>query len=348
MDMAEAEGTDPRSAIPVMAKRAIEAHRKTRPALFATYKGKDNEHCIRDSEYHLGFLFEAAGLGSPLLFVNYIAWAKVLMKHLGIEPEIFRENLEFLRRECQLELRGEFAAKVDETMGMALAEFDSMPETIPPYVDCKDSNCLATAYLNALLDRDRKRAYDIIMAAKGKGVPLRDIYLTLQKVQYELGRQWQHRQISVAQEHYATAVTQQILAQFYPDVLSAKFKKGTAVVACVGSELHEMGARMVADFLEMDGWDVSYLGANTPPATIVAYLHARKARMLLLSATMGTNVHIIRDLIAEIRKDEALAEVRVIVGGYPFNQAPDLWLAVGADGTATDAQGAVEMAEILR
>jgi methanogenic corrinoid protein MtbC1 len=346
--MASVGDIDTSSAIPVMAKRAIEAHRKMRPALFASYKGKDNEHCVRDSEYHLGFLFEAASLGSPSLFVNYVAWAKVLMKHINIEPEIFRENLEFLRLECRKELKGEFAAKAGEIMGLALAEYDSMPDTIPPYVDCRDANCLAAAYLNALLDRDRKWAYNIIMEAKRKGVPLQEIYLTLQKVQYELGRKWQHREISVAQEHYATAVSQQIMAQFYPDILSRKVKKGTAVVACVGSELHEMGARMVADFLEMDGWDISYLGANTPPSSLIAYLHARKARMLLLSATMGTNVHIIRDLIAEVRKDPALADVRVIVGGYPFNQAPDLWLAVGADGTAADAQGAVEMAEVLR
>jgi methanogenic corrinoid protein MtbC1 len=339
---------DPSAAIPMMARRAIEAHRKLRPVLFASYKGKDNEHCIRDSEYHLNFLFEAASVGSPSLFVNYVAWAKVLMKHIGIEPEIFRENLEFLRAECRKELKGTFAERVDEIMGQALQEYDSMPDTVPPYIDCQDADCLAGAYLDALLDRDRKKAFEIVMTAKAKGVPLQEIFLTLQKVQYEIGRQWQHRQISVAQEHYATAVSQQIMAQFYPDILAAKGSKGTAVVACVGSELHEMGARMVADFLEMDGWDVSYLGANTPSASLIAYLHARKARLLLLSATLGTNVHIVRELIAEVRKDPALAEVRIIVGGYPFNQAPDLWLAVGADGTASDAQGAVEMAEILR
>jgi methanogenic corrinoid protein MtbC1 len=36
--------------------------------------------------------------------------------------------------------------------------------------------------------------------------------------------------------------------------------------------------------------------------------------------------------------------VLVLVGGYPFNLAPDLWRRIGADGWAPDAQLAVERA----
>jgi methanogenic corrinoid protein MtbC1 len=36
-----------------------------------------------------------------------------------------------------------------------------------------------------------------------------------------------------------------------------------------------------------------------------------------------------------------------MVGGYPFNIAPNLWQSVGADGYARDAQQAVTVAESL-
>jgi methanogenic corrinoid protein MtbC1 len=35
-------------------------------------------------------------------------------------------------------------------------------------------------------------------------------------------------------------------------------------LACVEGELHEVGARMASDFLEMAGFDVRFLGANVP------------------------------------------------------------------------------------
>jgi hypothetical protein len=49
--------------------------------------------------------------------------------------------------------------------------------------------------------------------------------------------------------------------------------------------------------LETDGWDVSYLGANTPHADIISMLKERNARALLVSVTMGYNVKRVSALI---------------------------------------------------
>ena len=37
----------------------------------------------------------------------------------------------------------------------------------------------------------------------------------------------------------------------------------------------------------------------------------------------------------------------ILVGGYPFLLSPDLWRRVGADGFASDAQQAVQVANAL-
>lgn len=331
---------DPYSLIDKMAYGAIDEHRRLRPALFASYKGVDNEHCIRDTKYHFTFLFDAASIGAPGLFINYVAWGRVLLKHLGIEPEIFLENLQFMQKECCKELQQPFAGQVDSIMQLAIERFPTMTDTVPSFIDEEDENGkVASEYLTAILRSDRTKAQDVIKNAQLKGLDVKDIYLSIfQKVQHEVGRRWQHREISVAQEHYATAVSQQLMAQIYPSILTAGIKKGSIVVACVGNELHEMGARMVSDFLEMDGWDVSYLGSNTPTASIISYLKQRKAGMLMISATMGYNVKNVRELVRSVRSDGELNMVKIVVGGYPFNQIVDLWRSVGADGYARDAE----------
>jgi methanogenic corrinoid protein MtbC1 len=101
---------------------------------------------------------------------------------------------------------------------------------------------------------------------------------------------------------------------------------------------------MVADFFEMAGWDVYFCGANTPHAAVVQSVVERAAEVLAASATMGYHLHAVRDLIELVRADPRCAKLRVLVGGHPFTIDPALWRAVGADGTAADAEAAVVLA----
>ncbi len=66
-------------------------------------------------------------------------------------------------------------------------------------------------------------------------------------------------------------------------------------------------------------------------------LAAEKAELLALSATMTYHVRAVADLIKEVRATPGIAGVTVMVGGYPFNIAPDLWRNVGADAYVADA-----------
>jgi methanogenic corrinoid protein MtbC1 len=106
----------------------------------------------------------------------------------------------------------------------------------------------------------------------------------------------------------------------------------------VGGELHELGVRMVADFLEMEGWDTYYLGASTPDKDVVAALLDRKADLLAVSVTMPYNVHLVKRLIAAVRAEPGLAGLKIMAGGYPFAIDKDLFREVGADATASSAE----------
>ena len=125
-------------------------------------------------------------------------------------------------------------------------------------------------------------------------------------------------------------------------------KVGHSLVATsVGGELHEIGMRMVADFLEMEGWDTYYLGANTPTDSILLSLEERQADVLAISATLTLHVSKVSELIDQIRTSPSQSTIKILVGGYPFNIARNLWQQVGADGYAPDAQGAVLAANRL-
>ena len=168
----------------------------------------------------------------------------------------------------------------------------------------------------------------------------------LQPSQYQLGFLWQTGKITVAQEHYATALTQTIMAGLYPRIFAGgkKRRKGTVLSACAPGELHEIGLQMVTDLLEMEGWDTYYLGANLPVHQVCGELERRGAQLLCLSATILPHVPYLGQVISQVRQDANLAQVKVLVGGRPFKLVEDLWQQLGADGSAGDAQGAVRQA----
>ncbi|MCA9973676.1 MAG: cobalamin-dependent protein [Anaerolineales bacterium] len=209
---------------------------------------------------------------------------------------------------------------------------------------------LAHAYLDALLQRRRHAANQLIQEAVQQGTPVQEIYLQVfEPVQHEIGRLWQLNQISVAEEHYCTAATQLVMSQLYPHIFTTRKNGWRFTAASIGGELHELGIRMVADFFEMAGWDTVYLGANTPAQAIVETLQAARSHILGISATMMFHITAVAELIRQVRLTPAGRQIRIMVGGYPFNVTPDLWQSVGADGFASNAVEAVHVAtQLLR
>jgi methanogenic corrinoid protein MtbC1 len=137
------------------------------------------------------------------------------------------------------------------------------------------------------------------------------------------------------------------MSQLYPYIFSTRKRAGTMVATSVAGELHEIGARMVADFFELDGWDTFYLGANTPTPSVVRMVAERRPQVLAISATITFNLRAVEDLIAATRAEKDCRHVKTVVGGYPFNVAANLWRNVGADGYAESADDAVNVAENL-
>jgi len=94
---------------------------------------------------------------------------------------------------------------------------------------------------------------------------------------------------------------------------------------------------MLADFLEMEGWDVTYLGANTPKEELLAHLKDHKPFMAALSVATMFNLDHARLTIKTIKEDEETKDIKIMVGGLAFNSMPQLWHNIGADGYAADA-----------
>ena len=197
-------------------------------------------------------------------------------------------------------------------------------------------------YLRALLEADVPRARTVLDDAVSAGTPVRLVYLdVLQPTLYEVGRRWSHAEISIAQEHLATAATQSAMARLAESLSDGRRRvsPGAAVVACVSDELHAVGGRMVADFLEADGWRVVFLGQLTPGTDLAVLAAEQGATLVALSAALPERVPQVAEVCAALRGLDPAPYV--LVGGQAFGGSPERALRTGADAFAVDAEAAV-------
>ena len=220
----------------------------------------------------------------------------------------------------------------------------------------------AARYLELLRAMRADAALELVESVIQSGQPLERVYLDiLAPALRETGTLWERGELSVGEEHTISEATQRIMSRIAPSPggwvapspggraaptpgawASAGGK--TCLALAVSREEHTIGARMVADLLRLDGWDVVFPRGNLSIRHVVEMLESNPPDLVALSVTLSENVAEAETLIAVIREHRALRGVRILVGGQAFLGRPSLWQKVGADATADDAEAAVLMA----
>ena len=177
--------------------------------------------------------------------------------------------------------------------------------------------------LVAALDRfdetGAQRAFDRLLAALTLDVVLRDV---LVPYLHDLGERWEYGQATVAQEHFASNLLRGRLM-----ALARVWDRGggpRALLACAEGELHDLPLLAFGLVLREHGWRISYLGADTPVASVV-----EAARTLAPDAVVvsGTTSGALQGIATRLR------EVALAAPLYLAGAAADPHVARRAHGT---------------
>lgn len=200
-------------------------------------------------------------------------------------------------------------------------------------------------YLDALRRGDRHAAYRALDEALDDGRELGQVYLDIvQPAMREIGRLWQEDELTVAEEHLATAITESAMSRMFERVFVWRdVRTPKLLAACAQEERHQMGLRMLCDLLELAGWETTYLGASVPIESLVDLVQKHKPDAVAISATIAPHVPRVREAIQAIRSAPLERQPVIAVGGRVFLTDPSLADRVGADLTAADAEQAVHV-----
>ncbi len=119
--------------------------------------------------------------------------------------------------------------------------------------------------------------------------------------------------------------------------------RGKVVLGTVEGDLHTIGKSLVAMMMEGAGFEVYDAGVDVSPDAFVAAIKEKKPDIVGMSALLTTTMLAMKRTIDAIKEAGLRDKVKIMVGGAPLS--PDYAKQIGADGYASNAATAADMAK---
>ncbi|MFA5785020.1 MAG: B12-binding domain-containing protein [Phycisphaerae bacterium] len=200
-------------------------------------------------------------------------------------------------------------------------------------------------YLETLLSGDRVKSRSVVEEALQSGVTAHNVYLDLiWPAMVEIEKLIRSDKITSIQEHLATRINRTIVDQLQNKLPRRQKREKRVVICCAQDQLQELGAQMMTDLFESDGWEVRFVGGGLNNDDILEYINDYAPKLLIIYGAQASQAPGIRALIDTIRNVNAWPDMRIMVSGGLFNRAEGLWEEIGADMFAENASQALQNA----
>ena len=199
---------------------------------------------------------------------------------------------------------------------------------------------------SCLLAADETAAWHVIELALAAGRSPTFCYLDMIAVALaSIGERWSTEDISVADQHLATAVAVRLVSR-----LGARFRRpgrsrGTIVFGAPRGELHSLPIAIVSDLVRLQGYDVLELGANVPPeAFVVSATRTPRLICVGIGVTRPELLGSAQEVVDAVRAADD--EVPIVIGGLAVSDVDKVALR-GVTAVASDGREAITIVESL-
>jgi DNA-binding transcriptional MerR regulator len=178
---------------------------------------------------------------------------------------------------------------------------------------------LRAAWLKACMAFDEQSAENVLAQAFALYPPEAVCFEVLQRGLSDIGEGWYRGEVTIQQEHFASALANRRLATLIAST-PAPSRSGRIVVACPPEEEHAFSAMLIAFVERRRGWDVLFLGANVALLRLEAALRQTRPQLVIAPAQQLHTAATLIDM-AELARREKVA---LAFGGLIFNRVPAL------------------------
>ncbi len=316
-----------------------------RPELAERFGRTAFRHWSRHLVQRCRELSAALLVDEPELFAAELAWSRTGFERREVPVDDLSASLECLAETLSNELPEDSVEPLATYFELAVERLAQAPEGGPDAIHGVE-NRLVLEYLEAAISGRQRRAIGLVVDAVDNGLQIEEAYRDVLEVAQRLvGEMWHAQELSVAQEHFVTATTEAVMTLLAHRAEPPAPAERTVVVAVVPGNAHQLGARALAHWFEMDGWNAIYLGSELPATEAAAALEVFEADLFALSIALSVQIPAARSAVRAAR--EARPECRILLGGRVIASVSDLWRKLGADATAGSAKEAIAVAHQL-
>lgn len=196
---------------------------------------------------------------------------------------------------------------------------------------------------NHFLNGDRPRARQLVGRVLASGVTpaefANDVVWPLHETLFTHRRKDEVAELAF---NYAVRLLRTTVDQLQPGYAQAPRNGGTVLLFSGRDDIEDLGGQIAADLLEAAGWEVWFGGPLVATDDVLAEVHARRPKWLVLFSSSKDDAARAREVIRTIREIGGHPDLRVALGGGIFNRAPGLAEELGADASAANPFGLAE------
>ena len=176
------------------------------------------------------------------------------------------------------------AYQLDPDAVSKLVERRSRPKRPSPRRPRSGFPILAEHLFDRLVDGEEREARRLVGGLLEDGVTLTTIIQeVLGPALTRIGADWSEGRVSISVEHRASAIAERMLGEYNPTPRGRR--RGTAVVAALSGDRHDLPTAMAAAALREDNWHVHHLGADVPRDEVVRFCEEHPVDLVVLTVT---------------------------------------------------------------
>ena len=175
-------------------------------------------------------------------------------------------------------------------------------------------------FYDQLLKKNRKFASGSLLALIREGLTIEQAYANvLLPALTRVRHLWRKNQISAADVYVATDICRYTIFRVMDSIFGERKYPFKALVACVPDEEDVLGSEVFANFLEIKGWTVSYIGHGFSGEDILHAIGTNKPQVVVLSAVSISWLPAAQKLIEQIR--QTVPQIKIVMEGRAVQRA---------------------------
>lgn len=206
----------------------------------------------------------------------------------------------------------------------------------------KEKEALFNELREALVGFDVEVAKGLAIEAVERGVAAERVVDVMSEAMEIVGDRYQAGEYFVTELIIAGEVMKEVLEVLKPHMKGETGGElGTAIIATVEGDIHDIGKNVLATLLTTAGFKVIDLGVDVPAERVVEAVRDNRADIVGLSALLTTNLEQFPIVVDRLRMKGLRDEVKVIVGGATVTE--EFARESGVDAYAKTALEGVEI-----